>query len=63
MVIHHPPRKETLEDHGLNHAEYTLCGGGFPARLKNGTLVSAVTFSNLIISQTMSLSRRALESI
>lgn len=38
---------ETLEDHGLSHADYALCGGGFPARLKDGTLVGVVTVSNL----------------
>ena len=38
---------ETLEDHGLSHTDYALCGGGFPARLKDGTLVGAVTVSNL----------------
>lgn len=39
--------RETLEDHGLSKADYALCGGGFPARLKDGTLVGAVTVSNL----------------
>ncbi len=38
---------ETLENHGLSCMDYVLCGGGFPARLKDGTLVGAVTVSNL----------------
>ncbi len=38
---------ETLENHGLSVMDYVLCGGGFPARLKDGTLVGAVTVSNL----------------
>ena len=39
--------KETLQDHGLSQADYVLCGGGFPARLQDGTLVGVVTVSNL----------------
>ena len=38
---------ETLEDHGLSHTDYALCGGGFPVHLLDGTLVGAVTVSNL----------------
>ena len=39
--------KETLEDHGQSSADYALCGGGFPIRMLDGTLVGAVTVSNL----------------
>ena len=38
---------ETLEDHGCSFADYALCGGGFPIRLKDGTLVGAAAVSNL----------------
>ncbi len=38
---------ETLEDHGVSSADYVLCGGGFPIHLKDGTLVGALTVSNL----------------
>lgn len=40
-------KHETLEDHGCSFRDYVLCGGGFPVHLKDGTLIGAVTVSNL----------------
>lgn len=38
---------ESLEDHGVSSKDYVLCGGGFPIHLKDGTLIGALTVSNL----------------
>ena len=38
---------ETLSDNGLSSADYALCGGGFPLRLKDGTMVGAAVASNM----------------
>lgn len=40
-------KNQDLAAQGLTTADYALCGGGFPIRLKTGELVAVVTVSNL----------------
>lgn len=43
----HTWREHTLESMGLTTADYALCGGGFPIKLKSGEMVAVLTVSNL----------------
>lgn len=43
----HAPKEHTVESMGLSSADYVLCGGGFPIKLKSGEMVAVLTVSNL----------------
>lgn len=41
-------RKQSLEHHGVSSADYALCGGGFPVRIKgNSGIIGFILVSNL----------------
>ncbi len=52
---------QTLADHGLTDAEYVLCGGGFPIRVKGVGNIGVITVSALPHEQDNDLRITGLE--